>query len=79
MVKLVCFNNKCIKGHGYLKDETFKLTIGKVYEFKNEKVYMESNITMLDDDGEIIDVYIIRNHFETIEKHRDRKLNELGI
>jgi hypothetical protein len=79
MVKLVCFNNKCRRGHGYLKDATFNLTIGKVYEFKNQKVYMESNISMLDDDGEIIDVYIIRNHFETIEENRDRKLNELGI
>lgn len=79
MIRLVCFNNKGRTGHGYLKDVTFNLTIGKVYEFKNKKVYMESNITMLDDDGEIIDVYIIRNHFETIEDNRNRKLKHLGI
>ena len=95
MIKLVCFNNKCRKGHGYLKDETFKLTIGKTYDLTNaipiqpksrhsahintEEDFMDSYITMLDDDGNLINLYIIRNHFETIEQHRDRKLKELGI
>ena len=93
MIKLVCFNNKCRKGHGYLKDETFKLTIGKTYDLTNailtksrhsvhintEEDYMDAYITMLDDDDNLINLFIIRNHFETIEQHRDRKLNELGI
>jgi hypothetical protein len=86
MIKLVCFNNKCRKGHGYLKDATFKLTIGKTYDLTNaiphlnpEEDFMEAYITMLDDDGNLINLYIIRNHFETIEQNRDRKLKELGI
>jgi len=78
MFKLVCFNNKCRKGYGYLKDENFNLTIGKIYEFYTE-YNMESYIRMLDDNDELINIYIVRNFFETIENHRDRKLNELGI
>jgi hypothetical protein len=78
MFKLVCINNKAKKGHCYLKDETFNLTIGKTYEFYTE-YNMESYIKMVDDNDQLIIIYIVRNFFETIENNRDRKLNELVI
>lgn len=79
MTKLVCFNNKCRKGYGYLKDATFNLTVGKAYVFSSSLDELPDHITMLDDNDEIIEVYILRNHFETIEDNRNRKLKELGI
>ena len=60
-IKLVCFNNKCRTGYGYLSDATFELTIGKIYTFdKNHLLnsgvdpYRSHNYGRVDNKGFIL-------------------------
>jgi len=75
----VCYNNKAIKGYGYLKDEILNLTIGKKYLFHSDIVDLPDHLKIMDDNGDIIDIYLLKYFFMSIDEWREKQLKELGI